>query len=223
MFFCLNEECSMDCDHYRLFFAMQERVAYLPKPAITQLVEEFGPEPFLVLVATLLSLRARDTVTLPLAKLVYERFPTPRSLAFASYAELSNLIRPIGFFRVKAKTLIRLSTVLVQQYGGHVPQDEAALLSLPGVGRKTANLLRAEVFGIPAICVDTHVHRISNHFGWVKTNTPVETERELMKLFSENFWIAINRILVPWGQYICRPRARVCVCHDLMEKMAQKK
>ncbi len=209
----------MDCDHYRLFFAAQQRALSFPRPAITQLVDEFGPEPFLVLIATLLSLRARDAVTLPLAKIIYTRFPTPEALASASPQELCRLITPIGFFRAKTATLINVSRLILDEHAGIVPDSEEALLALPGVGRKTANLVRAEAFGIPAICVDTHVHRIANHFGWVNTRTPEETEQALREIFPEELWIEINRTLVAWGQYICKPRARTCVCRELISEI----
>lgn len=217
MFWKSNEEVSMDCSYCKDFLKMKKLVEPLPKPAIAQLKERLGADPFLILIATLLSLRARDTKTLPLAALVYQKFPTPRDLALASEEALWELLRPIGFYRVKGRVLLEVSKQLLIRYNGVVPHGEQELLSLPGVGRKTANLVRAEAFGIPALCVDTHVHRIANHLGWVSTKSPEETELALMKIFPSKYWIEINRVLVVWGQQICRPLLRNCVCQDFLK------
>ena len=205
----------MDIEPLKLFFAMQEVVDPLPSPAITQLIHEYGQEPYLILMATLLSLRARDTMTLPLSKKLYQLVPTPESLLAYDANKLMELLRPIGFYKKKAETLRAVCFELCKKFNGIVPRSEEALLSLPGVGRKTANLLRGELFGEPCVCVDTHVHRIANHLGFVRTTCAYETECALMKLFPQELWISINRVLVPWGQYVCRPSTKKCCCYTV--------
>lgn len=202
----------MDIGYKRQFSLLKKGIQGYPKPGITQLIELYGKNAYLALVSTLLSLRARDTVTLPVAQKLYQIFPDVSALAEASLEELEEIIRPIGFYRVKALVLKDVARILIERHGGIVPNTQEELLALPGVGRKTANLLLGELFDTPAICVDTHVHRISQHLGWVQTRTPEETEYALMKIFPEDMWIEINRVLVPWGQHVCKSRAQVCVC-----------
>ncbi len=193
-------------------------VAEFPSPLSVQLVHEFGRDPFLILVACLLSLRARDTATYPVVKKLWARASTPQALVAMPREELEGIVRPIGFFRKKAETLQMVSKDLLDRFGGQVPEEQGELLSLPGVGRKTANLVLSEAFGVPAICVDTHVHRIANHMHIVKTRTPEETERALERLAPRNRWSQINHLFVTWGQWVCKSGKRVCTCMKQLEK-----
>jgi len=124
--------------------------------------------------------------------------------------EIQTLIYPVGFYRVKARNLKQIAYQLIDRFQGEVPADRQLLLSLPGVGRKTANLVLNLGFGIPAICVDTHVHRISNRLGWVRTRTPEQTEYALMEVLPQRYWIPINEVLVAYGQRVCTPQSPFC-------------
>lgn len=178
----------------------------LPLPMGDKIVAEYDRDPFLLLVACLLSLRARDTATYPVCTTLFARIRTPQELVQMPQAELEVILKPIGFYRAKARVLQQVAQILIERHGGRVPKTEAELLALPGVGRKTANFMLALAFGIPALCVDTHVHRLANLFGWVKTRTPEETETALKKLLPSEWWVACNMLLVMWGQQVCTPR-----------------
>jgi endonuclease-3 len=179
-------------------------------PASTSIVEEYGQHPFSVLVSCLLSLRTKDTVSLPASRRLFEKARTPQAILKMHTAEIEKIIYPVGFYRTKAKTLRHISSELLEHFDGQVPQTEEELLTLKGVGRKTANLVLAEGFGIPAICVDTHVHRIANRLGLIKTNTPEETEYALKELLPSRYWREINQLLVMWGQNVCVPISPFC-------------
>lgn len=160
--------------------------------------------------ACVISLRTKDAVTREATARLLSRAPTLGELAKLSQEEVARLIYPAGFYRTKAAQLLSIAQILMDQYGGRVPPTRQALLSLPGVGRKTANLVLALGFGVPAIGVDTHVHRIANRLRLVQTRTPKETEQALTKLFPQEHWIAINDLLVPFGQNICTPTSPRC-------------
>lgn len=201
-----------------LFEHMHELLAPYPAPMVMRLVAELDDDPYLVLISCLLSLRSRDIVTYDVVKKVWLRASTPEAMVKLSRNELEALIKPVGFFRRKAAVLQEVSQALLDRDGGRVPGTEAELLALPGVGRKTANLVLAEAFGIPAICVDTHVHRIANHLGLVVTKTVDETERALQKIVPRERWREINRLFVAWGQHICTVHTKPCACrHYLTE------
>lgn len=165
---------------------------------------------YAVLVSTVVSLRTRDEVTFEVSKRTLEAFPDVDSLSRTNADTLAAALYPAAFYRNKAQSLIRAAETIISDFGGAVPSDEDKLLSLPGVGRKTAQLVRAEAFGIPAICVDIHVHRISNRIGICATQSPDETERELVQVFDKKDWIRINRVLVPFGQQVCTPVSPWC-------------
>jgi endonuclease-3 len=167
-------------------------------------------DPFRVLVATEISLRTKDQVTTRASKRLLAAAPTASWLAVLPRAHIEKLIYPAGFYRVKAGNLQAMARILISSHGGKVPRDMEALLKLPGVGRKTANLVRNLGFGIPAICVDTHVHRISNRLGWVSTGTPEQTERALMEKLPKKYWIPVNELLVRFGQAVCTPVSPKC-------------
>jgi endonuclease III len=167
-------------------------------------------DPFAVLVSTMISLRTKDEVTAAASARLLARAANPRELASLSEAAIARLIYPAGFYRTKARHLRQASRLLVEGQGGRVPESMEDLLALPGVGRKTANLVRNLGFGLPGICVDTHVHRISNRLGWVRTRTPLETERALEAVLPRRYWIPVNGLLVAFGQRTCTPQSPRC-------------
>ena len=177
---------------------------------IVDLIAAQTQDPFKVLVATILSARTKDEVTAEAARRLFARAETPEQLAKLTVPELEKLIFPVGFFRNKAKHLSELPQALFERFAGKVPCEIDDLVTLPGVGRKTANLVRSVAFALPAICVDTHVHRIMNIWGYVATETPLATEMALREKLPEKYWIRINGLLVAFGQSTCRPVAPHC-------------
>lgn len=167
-------------------------------------------DPFQTLVATVLSQRTREEKTAQAASALFAKYPDARSLASADAAAVERLIRPAGFYRQKAPTIIEISRRLMEEHGGKVPAGMDALLALPGVGRKTANCVLVYAFRIPAIPVDTHVHRISNRIGWVRTKTPEKTEEALTKFLPRRYWQQINDLFVLFGRELCRPIGPTC-------------
>jgi endonuclease-3 len=180
-------------------------------------------EPFFALISTVMSHRTRDDVTYPAAKKLFERFSTPEEMVEADVEDIEELIRDVGFYRVKAGRIKEISRILLKEYNGRVPDEMETLLKLPGVGRKTANCVLAHAFlKEDALAVDTHVHRISNRLGLVETKTPGETEIELKKLLPQKYWRHVNILLVKFGQNVCRPvspRCGICVLNDMCPKI----
>ncbi len=166
--------------------------------------------PFRVLIATVLSQRTRDEVTDRASGKLFSKYGTPAELARADVSDIEELIREVGFYRVKAPRIKEIARIINNDFKGKVPADMEALLSLPGVGRKTANCVLVYGFGRDAIAVDTHVHRISNRLGLVSTKTPEETELKLREVLPRKHWRHINELLVRFGQDICRPVAPKC-------------
>jgi endonuclease III len=169
--------------------------------------------PFRVLIATVLSHRTKDEVTDVASKRLFARFGDVRALAAADPAEVAALINPVGFYNQKSKAVVAISKDLLDRFGGEVPEDIEAMCTLPSVGRKTANVVIVNGFGKPAVAVDTHVHRISNRLGWVKTKTPDETEEALRRLAPRDAWLHLNDALVNHGRTVCKPigpRCSVC-------------
>lgn len=188
-------------------------------PAI-ELMAQNGSDPFKILVSTVLSLRTKDEVTLKASERLFSVVSNPEELAQLSEEEIQKLIYPVGFYRNKAKVLKEMSKTIIEKFNGKVPDNIDELLSIKGVGRKTANLVLSAGYGKPAICVDTHVHRISNRLGLVKTTHPEETEFELMKIFPQYLWSDINKIFVAFGQTICKPvkpRCKECQISNYCE------
>ncbi len=167
-------------------------------------------DPFKVLISTILSQRTRDENTQKASVALFEQFDTPEELAHADLAAIEELIRPSGFYRVKARRIQAVARQILEKYNGKVPSDMKELLSLTGVGRKTANCVLVYGFGIPAIPVDVHVHRIANRLNLVETKTPEETERQLMAVLPPTEWIAVNKMLVTFGRNVCKPRNPLC-------------
>jgi len=163
-------------------------------------LEVFGNDPYKTLISTLMSARTKDDTTLPAAGRLFDKAPDFKSLNKLSEPEIRDLIYPVGFYKTKAKHIKLLSEKVLKEYQGKVPQTQKELTSLPGVGVKTANLVLNRAFGIPAIAVDTHVHRISNLLGWVQTKTPEQTEKELVKTVPKKYWPDMNRLFVSIGR-----------------------
>jgi endonuclease-3 len=167
-------------------------------------------DPFHVLISTVLSQRTRDQNTYNASKALFSRFDTPADIASADLSDLIELVRPAGFPQAKAKAIKEICRRLHQDYNDQVPSDIEVLLTFPMVGRKTANCVLSYGFGIPAICVDTHVHRISNRVGLVRTESPDETEAALMRIAPKELWCDINSVMIRFGQRICLPRGPRC-------------
>ena len=181
-------------------------------PSVSEVARQDN-DPFRVLVATMISLRTKDAVTGMASERLLASAPTPLALSVLPRKRIEKLIYPAGFYRTKAKSLRLAAGMLVKEHGGKVPRTMEELLALPGVGRKTANLVLNLGYGLPGICVDTHVHRISNRIGWVTTRDPAGTERALMEILPRRYWIGINELLVRFGQTICTPLSPRCsVC-----------
>jgi endonuclease-3 len=179
-------------------------------PPIITFIATRGATPFEVLVSTLLSLRTKDEVTGEAAKRLFAEARTPEEMLALGEKRIAKLIYPVGFYPTKAKRLVTISAILVERYDGAVPADLDEMLKLPGVGRKTANLVMVEGFKQPAICVDTHVHRISNRIGYVATKTPEATEFALREKLPKQYWKIYNELLVAFGQVLCRPISPFC-------------
>jgi endonuclease-3 len=167
-------------------------------------------DPYVVLTATILSHRTKDEITEKVVIDFIKKYPNVNELAKADIKELENVIKKVGFYRNKAKTLIKLAKVLVEKYNGKIPDDINELLSLPGVGRKTANCVLVYAYKKPAIPVDTHVHRIMNRLGIVETKTPEETEFALMEKIDKKYWLDINETFIRFGKSICKPIKPLC-------------
>jgi len=167
-------------------------------------------DPFQVLMATVLSLRTKDETTAQAAKRLFQLADSPSAMLGLSEEIIARTIYPVGFYRTKAKNILGICHTLVEKYGGKVPDDIDELLTLRGVGRKTANLVVTLGYGKPGICVDTHVHRISNRLGYVRTRTPEKTEFALRQKLPPQYWIIYNDLLVAFGQNLCRPVSPLC-------------
>lgn len=163
-------------------------------------LEIFKDDPFQSLVATMMSARTNDDTTVVAAQKLFSVAPTAEKLAALPVEEIAKLIYPVGFYKTKAKQLQEIAQTITTTFGGNVPQTREELVSLPGVGRKTANLVMNRAFGIPAIAVDTHVHRITNMLGWVHTKTPEQTELALLSTLPEKYWTQTNNLFVSIGR-----------------------
>jgi endonuclease-3 len=178
-------------------------------PAVTLIADTTG-DPFRVLVSTVLSLRTQDETTAAAARRLFARAATPATMLALRATTIARLIYPVGFYRTKARAIRSICRTLLERWGGAVPRDLDELLTLQGVGRKTANLVLTLGFRAPGICVDTHVHRITNRWGYVHTRSPNETEQVLRRKLPGEHWIEINDLLVAFGQRVCRPVSPHC-------------
>ena len=179
-------------------------------PSVTTVAQQYRRDPWAVLVSTILSLRTKDEVTIVASKRLLEKAGSPEELKLLKAEKIENLIYPVGFYRNKAASLKKIASILLEQYNGKVPASMDALLDLPGVGRKTANLVLTEAFDLDGLCVDIHVHRISNRCGWLSSKTPEDTEMTLREILPRNYWKRINYLLVLYGQKLCRPVSPFC-------------
>ncbi|MZH14521.1 MAG: endonuclease III [Nitrospinae bacterium] len=199
---------------------LKKTVKDFPTPSVTVIAEK--NDPFAVLVSCLISLRTRDEVTESASARLFSLAKSPAQLLKLSDSKIEKAIYPAAFFRNKTRSLKELCEVLVKDYSGKVPDTLEELLKLKGVGRKTANLTLILGHNKPGICVDIHVHRISNRWGYVKTKTPDETERVLREILPKRFWKGYNDLLVSFGQNICKPVSPFCTicplqphCHKI--------
>ena len=172
-------------------------------------------DPFRILIGTILSQRTRDENTHEATKALFSKYKNPKELAGGNLRTIEKLIRPAGFYHVKAKKIKEVARIIHEQYNDMVPDNMDSLLALPSVGRKTANCVLVYGFNIPAIPVDTHVHRISNRLGLVSTKTPEETELALQKNLDQRYWIDINNLMVRFGQEQCKPIGPKCSICEL--------
>ena len=193
----------------RLIAAIDAEVGVTPLPSVSQIARD-KRDPFRVLVSTIISLRTKDEVTEQASRRLFELADTPEALGQLDVRRVERAIYPAGFYKTKARTLRDISRRLVHEYNGRVPDTIDELLTFKGVGRKTATLVVSLGYGIPAICVDTHVHRISNRLGLVETRNPDETEFALMDLLPRRYWISYNELLVTFGQQVCKPLSPHC-------------
>jgi len=188
---------------------LHEEMRHFAQPLIDQMGGE-GATPFRILVATILSLRTKDTLTAVVAPRLFAAADTPTATLALGEQRLAELIYPVGFYRTKARSIVAICRILLEQYDGQVPANMEQLLALPGVGRKTANLVLTAGFGLPGICVDIHVHRICNRWGYLRTKSPDATELVLREQLPREHWLAINGLLVTLGQNICLPVSPRC-------------
>src|SRR5205814_8466504 len=186
--------------------SLAQAITGLELPAVEKISEEQAEEPFQILIATILSARTQDATTHAASTRLFRRARTPRSMAKLRVKEIEQLIYPVSFYRNKARHVKACCQMLLDRFGGRVPSTMEELVMLPGVGRKTANLVMILGFkSLRNICVDTHVHRISNRLGWVRTRQPDATEQALYQATAARWWPYINLYLVTWGQNVCRP------------------
>jgi endonuclease-3 len=173
-------------------------------------VGHYTETPFTVLISCLLSLRTQDNTTHQASERLFQLARTPQAMAKLAVQAIEQAIYPVGFYKTKAKNIKAICRILLSRDDGRVPDDIDELLKLPGVGRKTANLVVTLGYGKPGICVDTHVHRITNRWGYVQTNTPEQTEMALRRKLAPRYWIIINDLLVSYGQHVCKPISPFC-------------
>ena len=194
-----------------VFNEFSEKLAELgsPLPSVSLIAEE-DKDPYRVLVSTLISLRTKDEVTLEASKRLFRIAPDIKSLSQMQPEQIAELIKPAGFYKRKGEQIKKVATIIVNDFNGIVPDDMDTLLSLPGVGIKTASLVLNLGYGIEAVCVDCHVHEIANRLGWVDTKTAENTEKRLREILPQRFWIPLNELLVRYGQKVCTPVSPFC-------------
>jgi endonuclease-3 len=199
-----------DQDIHQIIPILRESAKAWQLPMVESMGQHEERSPYQILVATILSLRTKDTLTAQIAPKLFAIADNPHKMVHLSSEEIVEIIYPVGFYRNKAKSILAVSQKLIDDYEGKVPDDLEALLELPGVGRKTANLVVTAGFNKPGICVDTHVHRISNRWGYVQTKTPEQTEFALRDKLPQEYWIEYNGLLVSMGQNLCTPISPWC-------------
>lgn len=197
-------------DIHAVIRTVTREIARWPEPVVGVVARQSGRDPFLVLISCLLSLRTKDKTTGEASARLFALASTPVTMQELSASAIERAIYPVGFYRTKAKHIQQICSQLLERYDGRVPDRIDELLTLPGVGRKTANLVVTVGYEKPGICVDIHVHRISNRWGYVKTKNPDETEQALRRKLPREYWIIFNDLLVPYGQNICQPVSPFC-------------
>lgn len=200
----------MNCDIDEIFLLLESEYKRFETPSITKIANLIKGNPFAVLISTLISLRTKDEVTLKASERLLIRADNPFDMLKLQVDEIKKLIYPAGFYKKKSLQILEISKYLLENYHGRVPDSLDELLKIKGVGRKTANLVLVEGFGIPAVCVDTHVHRIMNRMGLVNTKNPDETEMVLRERLPVKYWIKWNEYLVAYGQNVCKPISPLC-------------
>src|SRR5579863_524818 len=198
-----------DRDIHRMISSLKREVPKWKTPVVGEIARRTR-DPFKVLVSTLLSLRTQDATTAAAAGRLFSLAGDPEAMLLLSRRQIEQAIYPVGFYRTKARNILAICRELLDRFHGAVPDQIDLLLTLEGVGRKTANLVVTVGFSKPGICVDTHVHRISNRWGYVKTKTADQTEQVLRKKLPPRYWIPYNDYLVAFGQNVCRPTAPIC-------------
>lgn len=198
-----------DADITAIVRTLKREVERWDPTAVGQVADD-SHDPFRILISCLLSLRTKDEVTGGASARLFRLADTPATMLQLRERTIARLIYPVGFYRTKAKVIRGVCRSLIEEYEGRVPDDIDELLKLKGVGRKTANLVVSVGYGKPGICVDTHVHRISNRWGYVKTRTPEETEQALRRKLPRRYWIVFNDLLVSFGQNVCKPISPLC-------------
>jgi endonuclease-3 len=203
--------------------ALAQAIDGFDLPAVEKIAESQAYDPFQVLISTLLSARTQDATTDAASARLFRRARTPAGMLKLTTKEIERLIYPVSFYRYKARYIRATCRLLLDRFGGKVPSTMDELLMLPGVGRKTANLVLILAYrSRDNICVDTHVHRISNRLGWVRTKTPEQTEQALYEVVPRRWWPQVNLFLVTWGQNVCRPvypRCAGCVVSPLCPRV----
>lgn len=194
--------------HWVIATLREASKAWMPALVDSKAKDEW--DPYQILIATILSLRTKDTLTAIVAPRLFALAKTPQAMLTHSPEEIAETIYPVGFYRNKAASILAISQILLDDYAGQVPDDLEELLKLPGVGRKTANLVITAGYNKPGICVDIHVHRISNRWGYVRTKTPEQTEFALREKLPPEYWIEYNGLLVSMGQNLCTPSSPWC-------------
>lgn len=193
----------------QIYKILEARFKEFPTPVV-DFIEVQTKDPFKILVATILSARTKDETTTKVVRELFKVVQKPQDLLNYTIAELEEMLYPVGFYKNKALYLSKLPVVLQEEFDNEIPEEIEELIKLPGVGRKTANLVRATAFNKPAVCVDVHVHRIFNRLGMLITKTPLETEMTLRKELPVKYWIHFNSYFVAFGQDLCTPRRPKC-------------
>ena len=208
----------------KIYKILQKEVKNFKIPLVDE-IEYSSNDAFKVLVTTILSARTNDITTAKVVNKLFKEIKNLQDLEKASLKKIQNLIYPVGFYKNKAKHLKKLPIVLKKEFNNKIPETIDELIKLPGVGRKTANLVRVIAFKKLGICVDTHVHKIMNRIGYVKTKNPLQTEMALRKKLPKKYWLKINSILVAFGQNLCRPvnpKCNICPIYDYCKRIGVK-
>lgn len=206
-----------------IFFTIRKQLEEnnLSLPSVSLIALNYNKNPFCILISTIISLRTKDKITLEASNRLFSFATNPTDLLKLSEKKIEELIYPCAFYKKKTKTIINISKTLIKNFNSEVPKTQKQLLSLSGVGIKTANLTLNLAFDIQAICVDCHVHQIANRIAWINTKTAEESEKELQKIMPKKYWIILNELLVSFGQYICtpiNPKCNSCSLNDICKK-----